>query len=205
MSEESKAIVSKIIARTGILNFGDFLLANGLHTQYYLNFSILANKPEYLTSLVNEMITTIKDKGLDNNVTKLVGILNKGALFIPPLSLQLKKPFGLFQKYENEIVLGSIDSNDSILIIDDMISTGKTVERTYRILTNLYNTKVSKLFVVIDREEGGVERLKKLGLKTYSILKVTELADILYSFGVISDEEKDIIYSEVKEKRRRLR
>ncbi len=202
---ETKEIVSKIIARTGILSFGDYMLANGLHTQYYLNFALLANAPNHLKTLVKHVSHVIKEEGIMEDVTKLVGILNKGAIFAPLLSVEFKKPFGLFERYENDLVIGDLDINDRVLIVDDMISTGKTIERVYRIITNIYKCKITKVVVIVDREEGGVKKLKKLGVSVYPIIRITELVDILYDLGIIGEEEKDIVYSEVKERRRRRR
>lgn len=201
----NKELISKIIARSGVLSFGDYLLANGLHTQYYLNFSLLANTPQNLKTLINEISKKIREEELLEEVTKIIGILNKGALIIPSVAVEFKKPFGLFERYENALVIGDLDINDTILILDDMISTGKTIERVYRVITHIHKSKVSRALVVIDREEGGVYRLKKLGLHIDSLIKITELADILYDLGMIGDEEKDIVHSEVKERKRKRR
>ncbi len=201
----NKELISKIIARSGILSFGDYLLANGLHTQYYLNFSLLANTPQNLKILINEISKKIREEELLEGITKIIGVLNKGALIVPLIAVEFKKPFGLFERYENTLVIGDVDINDNILILDDMISTGKTIERVYRVITHIYKSKVNSALVIIDREEGGVYRLKKLGLNVNSIMKMTELADILYNLGIIGDEEKDVVYSEVKERKRRRR
>lgn len=201
----NKEIVSKIIARTGILSFGDYLLANGLHTQYYLNFSLLANSPQHLKTLIKEISKMIKEGDLVSEVTKVVGILNKGALIVPLISLEFKKPFGLFERYENALVIGDLDINDNVLILDDMISTGKTIERVYRAVLHIYRSKVHRALVIIDREEGGAYRLRKLGLHVDSLMKITELIDILYNLEIIGDEEKEVVYSEVKERKRRKR
>ena len=201
----NKELVSKIIARSGVLSFGDYLLANGLHTQYYLNFSLLANAPQNLKTLVNEMSKKIKEEELLDEITKIIGIFNKGALLVPLVAIEFKKPFGLFERYENALVIGDLDINDNIFILDDMISTGKTIERVYRVITHIHRSKVSKALVIIDREEGGVYRLKKLGLHVDSLMKITELVDILYDLGIIGDEEKDVVHSEVTERERRRR
>ena len=201
----NKELVSKIIARSGILSFGDYLLANGLHTQYYLNFSLLANAPQNLRILVDEISKKIKEEELLDGITKIIGIFNKGALLVPLLAIKFKKPFGLFERYENALVIGDLDINDNIFILDDMISTGKTIERVYRVITHIHRSKVSEALVIIDREEGGVYRLKKLGLHVNSLMKITELVDVLYDLGIIGDEEKDVVHSEVTERKRRRR
>ena len=90
------------------------------------------------------------------------------------------------------------DSNDNILIVDDLISSGRTISRVARLLKNIYRSKVRYAVVLVDRMEGGVERVREVGVKVLPLIKVTQLADKLYTMGVIGNEERDIIYSEAK-------
>ena len=195
---EMKEELAKIVARLGILSFGDYMLASGLHTQYYLDFSLLANNPRYLDRIVGFLIDKIVEKDLDKDITKIVGIFNKGPLLVIPSSIKMGKPFALFGKYENKVVIGSVDSNDNALIIDDLVSSGKTISRITRTLKNMYKCKVNKAVVILDREDGGVTRLKKMGITVYPLIKMTELIDLMYGLGMVGEEEKDIVYSEIK-------
>lgn len=193
-----KDVLAKIIARNRILIFGDFLLANGIHTQYYLDFGIIANTPGVVGAISEILSDFIAEKGLDGKFNKIVGIMNKGVLLIPPLAISMKKPFALFARYENNVAIGSINSNDNILIVDDLISSGRTISRVARLLKNIYRSKVRYAVVLVDRMEGGVERVREVGVKVLPLIKVTQLADKLYTMGVIGNEERDIIYSEAK-------
>ncbi len=195
----------KIIARLGILSFGDYILANGIHTQYYLDFSLLANNPRYLDKVVDFIIYKIKNRNIDTDVTKLVGIMNKGSLLVIPSSIKMGKPFALFGKYENKVLIGTLDPNDKVLIIDDLISSGKTISRISRILKNMYKCSINKAVVILDREDGGIPRLKKMGINVYPLIKMSELIDLMYGMGIVGDEEKDIVYSEIKLRKRGLR
>ncbi len=195
---EMKEELAKIVARLGILSFGDYMLASGLHTQYYLDFSLLANNPRYLDRIVGFLIDKIVEKDLDKDTTKIVGIFNKGPLLVIPSSIKMGKPFALFGKYENKVVIGSVDSNDNALIIDDLVSSGKTISRITRTLKNMYKCKVNKAVVILDREDGGVTRLKKMGITVYPLIKMSELIDLMYGLGMVGEEEKDIVYSEIK-------
>jgi len=199
---EHKEELVKIIVRLGILSFGDYILASGIHTQYYLDFSLLANNPRYLDKVIDIIIEKIKEKNINETVTKIVGIMNKGSLLVIPSSIKMGKPFALFGKYENKVVMGTIDTNDKALIIDDLVSSGKTISRISRTLKNMYKCKISKAVVILDREDGGVERLKKIGITVYPIIKMTELIDLMYGMGIVGDEEKDIVYSEIKLRKR---
>lgn len=197
-----KEELTKIIARLGILSFGDYILASGIHTQYYLDFSLLANNPKYLERIVGFIIDKVKEKNIDQDTTKIVGIFNKGPLLVIPSSIRMGKPFALFGKYENKVVMGTVDSNDNALIIDDLISSGKTIGRVSRILKNMYKCRINRVIVVLDREDGGVAKLKKMGITVYPLITITELIDQMYGLGIVGEEEKDIVYSEVKLRRR---
>lgn len=201
----SKENISKALARAGILSFGDYILASGIHTRYYVNFSLLANTPHYLKAILDEFTQFLRKNELLSDANKIIGVLNKGLLFVPPISLEFKKSFVLFEKNSIDLAVGTLDLNDEAVIIDDMISTGKTIEKVYRIATNIFKCKVLRAIVILDREEGGVERLKRIGLNVYSMIKITELADTLGNLGLLSEEEREIIYSEVKERKKRRR
>jgi len=51
--------------------------------------------------------------------------------------------------------------------------------------------QVSELLVVVDREQGGKERLEALGIEVYSLAKISELVGSLYGSKKISEEQKN--------------
>ena len=197
-SKDIRVLLSKVIARAGILSFGDYMLSCGKRTQYYLDFSMLANMPAYLRKVLEIIREYIRDRGLDRDVSRIVGVLNKGILFVPNLSILLKKPFTLFSRYDDEPVLGVLDVNDSVMVFDDMVSSGRTLERILKIVEENYKSTVKNIVVLVDREEGGFERIRSMGYDIHAILRVSTLADILYDLGKLSEEERDVIYSEIR-------
>ncbi len=198
---DSIRILAKIISRGGVLIFGDFMLASGRRTQYYLDFGMLSNKPSYLRRLIDLIKNEIARLNY-KDVTKVVGILNKGILFIPPLSMKLKVPFALLSRKCDRLVLGQIDSSDKILLFDDMISSGRTIERAINAIRLKFRAEVKKIFIILDREEGGSKRIRRLGYQLDILVKICDLTDVLYEMGYITDEERDIIYSEARCKSR---
>ncbi|MEM2733962.1 MAG: hypothetical protein QXJ19_04285, partial [Candidatus Bathyarchaeia archaeon] len=63
---------------------------------------------------------------------------------------------------------------------------------------------VSDAFVLLDREEGGGEKLEKIGVKLHAVLRVSEVARKLYEMDIISEDEMKIIISQVKSKHKVL-
>ncbi|MEM1883657.1 MAG: orotate phosphoribosyltransferase, partial [Candidatus Bathyarchaeia archaeon] len=62
----------------------------------------------------------------------------------------------------------------------------------------------SDAFVLLDREEGGGEKLEKIGVKLHAVLGVSEVARKLYEMDIISEDEMKIIISQVKSKHKVL-
>jgi len=57
---------------------------------------------------------------------------------------------------------------------------------------------VSDALVLLDREEGGKERLAKIGINLRNILKMSKAARNLYQMNAITEEELKTILSQMK-------
>ncbi len=193
-------LLVKIFARGYTLSFGDYVLASGVKSSYYINFSYLANRPDYLSAISESLANLIRKKIGLNNFDKIVGVSNKGALFLPLLSISLDKPFSYFDKYDMKIVLGHINTDDVIVFVDDILNTGFTAERLYMHIKNRYGANMRYMVVILDREEGGVTRMKKYNVKVYSLIKMSKLSKILFEYGALSEEEYNIIIESIKKR-----
>lgn len=75
------------------------------------------------------------------------------------------------------------------LIVDDVISGADTkLEAAYAVEKS--GCTVSSFAVCVDREQGGVERLKELGYKVVSAYKISELLEFYMLLGVITNEKR---------------
>jgi len=196
--------ISKLIYRTQIISFGHYILSSGLHSPYYLDFTMLSNKPSYLRTLIEESISYLNKFNVLNDIDKIVGILDKGVVIAIPLALETEKPFALYSLTKSDFSVGGIDVNDRILLVDDMLSTGKTLCNVLDNIKEGYGVDITNIFVVLDREEGGFKRLINRGAKVYRLVKISELAKILKDYGIISDEEYDIIETHLNEVKSRI-
>jgi len=113
----SKNIFVKMFSKGYLLSFGDYILASGVRTSYYIDFSYLADRPDYLSRIVRLLIGLIKRKVNLNDVDKLVGVLNKGALILPQISIKLDKPFVLLNRSCTDIALGHLSGNEKLILI----------------------------------------------------------------------------------------
>jgi len=135
-------------------------------------------------------IDVLANKYKDLGFTKVVGTEARGFLFGAPLALKLglgfvpvrkpgKLPRATFaQDYELEygtdtleIHQDALDASDKVLIVDDLLATGGTIEATTKLIRKLGAKTEHAAFVISLPDLGGEERLAGLGLDTYSLLQ----------------------------------
>ena len=132
-----------------------------------------------------ETIEQIIKKSKKYKIDKIAAIESRGFVFASAVSYLLKKPFIMLRKknklpadtYSVDFELGygtatievhkdSIEKNDSVLIIDDLIATGGTAEAAAK-LVDISGGKVAAFIFVINLFDlGGSNNLKK---KKYNV------------------------------------
>ena len=137
-----------------------------------------------------ETINLIVEKSKNFNFNKIAAIESRGFVFASAVSYILKKPFIVLRKKNKlpaevhsvdfeleygtatiEVHKDSIEQNDNVLIIDDLIATGGTAEAAAKLI-ELSKGKVSAFVFVIDLFDlGGCEILKKKKYKVESLIK----------------------------------
>lgn len=133
-------------------------------------------------------IQLLVEKYKDLGFTKVVGTEARGFLFGAPLAIELgigfvpvRKPGKLpretvAESYELEygidtleIHVDAIEENDKVLVVDDLLATGGTIEATTKLIRRLGGEVTHAAFVINLPDIGGGDRLKALGIDVYSI------------------------------------
>ena len=124
-----------------------------------------------------------------HGITKVTGTESRGFIFGAPVALALGLPFILVRKPRKlpretiaqnyqleygedtlEIHIDAISANDNVLIIDDLLATGGTVEATVKLIRRLGGKVENAAFIISLPELGGAERLQKVGITSYSLV-----------------------------------
>ena len=134
-----------------------------------------------------ECINQIIERSKNYKIDKIAAIESRGFVFASAVSYLLKKPFIMFRKKNKlpaethsvdfeleygtatiEVHKDSIDKDDSVLIIDDLIATGGTAEAAAK-LVEMSNAKIAAFVFAINLFDlGGSDNLLKkvIRLKT---------------------------------------
>ncbi|MDC6465151.1 adenine phosphoribosyltransferase [Pelagibacteraceae bacterium] len=123
------------------------------------------------------------------NFDKIASIESRGFIFGSPLAYNLSKPNILMRKknklpaekysvdfkleYGNatlEMHKDSIQPNEKVIIIDDLLATGGTAEAAGKLIEKAGGEVSGFIFVINLFDLGGKDFLKKKGYKTFSLL-----------------------------------
>ena len=138
----------------------------------------------------SETINKIIEKSKKYKFNKIAAIESRGFVFASAVSYILKKPFIMLRKKNKlpsdvhsvdfeleygtatiEVHKDSMNENDSILIIDDLIATGGTAEAAAK-LVEISNAKVSAFIFVINLFDlGGSDNLVKNNYKVENLIE----------------------------------
>ena len=137
-----------------------------------------------------ECIDQIVERAKKFKVDKIAAIESRGFVFASAVSYILKKPFVLLRKKNKlpaethsvdfqleygqatmEVHRDSVNQNDSVLLIDDLIATGGTAEAAAKLIDMSKGKFAGVIFVINLFDLDGVNNLVKKNYKVESLIE----------------------------------
>ena len=138
----------------------------------------------------NETINQIVERSKKYNFTKIAAIESRGFVFASAVSYLLKKPFIMLRKKNKlpaevhsidfeleygtatiEVHKDSINQDDSVLIIDDLIATGGTAEAAAKLIEISNGNVAAFIFVINLFDLNGSNNLVKKGYNVENLIE----------------------------------
>lgn len=151
----------------------------------FRDITTLLEVPAAFKATVDLIVAQYRDKG----ITKVLGTESRGFIFGAPVALALGLPFELVRKPKKlpretisqsyqleygqdtlEMHTDAVKAGDNVLIIDDLLATGGTVEATVKLVQRLGGEVKHAAFVINLPELGGEKRLNDLGVECYTLV-----------------------------------
>lgn len=199
----AKGKVAGALCRSGCLKFGSFKIKSGLLSPYYIDLACLLSSPKELRAIAETAADTVRQIMASDRITKLASIELKGALILPSIACIVGLPCVVVRKEEKSygvtgrVAGAEIVQGDSVLFFDDVVSEGLSKLEGIKPLEE-QGARVKHLLVVVDREQGGREKLEKLGYRVHALAKISEIVTALYQSKSISKEQADAVLAYVK-------
>ncbi len=123
----------------GALLNGHFILSSGLHSDTYLQSALALHKPENTAKIASALIQSI-GVGAFSDVSKIIAPAMGGLIIGYEVARQLNKPFIFLERVAGEFELRrgfEINNNDKLVVIEDIVTTGKSSLETIRKVESL--------------------------------------------------------------------
>ncbi len=209
----------EFMVRSGVLTFGDFVTKSGRNTPYFVNTGNYKTGRqvfmlgEFYASCLME---NIENGSITKDIAALFGPAYKGIPLAVSTASALWNRHNLDVNYcfnrkeekdhgEGGKMVGyKLKDNDNVVIIEDVITAGTAIRETLPQLRAAADVNIAGLIISVDRMEKGqgektaIEEIERdFGIKTYPIVTVREVIEVLYKRPV---DGKIFITDEIKEK-----
>jgi orotate phosphoribosyltransferase len=201
---DAKVELCKILNTIGAVQFGAFKLTSGKISPYYIDLRIVPSFPDAFHKICNIYVQFVKGTVGEKNFDRIVGIPVAGIPFAAIVAYDIGKPFlytrkGVRLHGRQRRIEGVLAPGNRILLIDDLITTGLSLEKAAKALT-AEGGIVTDAVVLIDRQEGGRERLEKRSIRLHALLSISEIVNTLAELGTIDEEQEKTILKQVKKR-----
>ena len=146
------------------IQFGDFTLASGKKSSYYINSKKVLFHSEAIALLGELLFEATKDLSLQAIGGLEVGAIPMSAAAAMFYHQQGREIEGFFVRKQTkdhgskQRVEGEVKSGDLVVVIDDVLTTGESVMQAIEEVEKI-GAKVARVVCVVDRLQGARERL----------------------------------------------
>ena len=196
--EQYKQEFIEFMVDSQVLKFGEFTLKSGRKSPFFMNAGAYVTGSQ-LRKLGEYYAKAIHDNyGLDFDV--LFGPAYKGIPLSVATTMAISELYGKEIRYcsnrkevkdhgDTGILLGSkLKDGDRVVIIEDVTTSGKSIEETFPIIKAQADVEIKGLMVSLNRMEYGqgeksalIEIKEKYGFDANAIVTMAEVVEYLYN------------------------
>jgi orotate phosphoribosyltransferase len=194
---------SIFLHQNDIIKFGDFTLASGKKSSYYIDLRLVASFPHIFRKMTKNLQKLVSEKtGLDN-FDSLVAVPTGGLVIGSALAIETVKPLIYVRDKPKDYgttksIEGKIFSGMKVILIDDVITTGNSVINAIKQLKDA-GLSISDVYVIINRLEGANNTLELEKVNLYQLTDVLEITTILFQEKLVSKEILDKINNQTNQ------
>ena len=164
-------IVADLLIRYKAIEFGEFTLASGKKSQYYIDVKSAVTNPDLLLAIAS----VIEQK---HPFDVVAGVAVGGVPLAVATAMVAKKPYAIIRAAEKsygkkDVIIGNV-RNGNVLLVEDVTTSGGSAIYGINALRDA-GAHADRVVTVVDREQGAEELLKKQGVSLFSLVKVSEI------------------------------
>ncbi len=197
--EDYKKEFIEFMVESDVLKFGEFTLKSGRKSPFFMNAGAYATGSE-LKKLGTYYARAIHER-FGDGFDVIFGPAYKGIPLSVAAAIAYNELYSVDVRYcsnrkeikdhgdEGILLGGKIKDGDRVVIIEDVVTSGKSIEEVFPIIQAQGRVEIVGLIVSLDRMEKGLstsegalfEIQKKYGFKTAAIVSMKDVCEHLYN------------------------
>jgi orotate phosphoribosyltransferase len=163
--------VADLLLKHKAIEFGDFTLASGKKSPYYVDVKSAVTNPDLLVAIASAIAHA-------HTFDVVAGVAVGGIPLAVATAIISKKPYAIIRAAEKshgkkDVIIGSVkDAN--VLLVEDVTTSGGSALYGISAL-RAAGARADRVVTVVDREQGAGEMLRQQGVHLLPLVKVSEI------------------------------
>lgn len=168
--------VRALILEAGAVRFGRFVLTSGAESDVYVDVKQVWTHPERLRAIARALAAR-----LERDVELLAGLELGAVPLVVAVALETGLPYVVVRKPGRDHgtgrrVEGTVPAGARTVVLEDVTTSGGSLADTVGVL-RAAGARVERAISVVDRQQGGSERLRSLGVDLLSLATLAQLRE----------------------------
>lgn len=188
--------------QNGIIKFGDYTLASGKKSSYYVDLRLVPSYPHQFRRMIKHLQNMISEQIGFDSIDSVASVPTGGLVIASSLAYELVKPLVYVRSQAKEygtgkLVEGLVKPSDRIILVDDVATTGGSVINGVKELKKV-GAKITDAYVIVNRLEGADDNLLEEGVTLHQIFDIMQVAKILHEQKLIDDSILEKVRKQVQ-------
>jgi orotate phosphoribosyltransferase len=163
--------LAEMLIQYKAIEFGDFTLASGAKSPYYIDVKSAVTHPDLLLAIAGAVTAA-------HEFDVVAGVAVGGVPLAVAVALTAKKPYAIIRASEKshgrkEVIIGSVKEKD-VLLIEDVTTSGGSALYGIKAL-RAAGARADRVVTVVDREQGAEAALMAEGVRIIPLVRLCEL------------------------------